>query len=83
MRFAPGLSLRYLDALPEQIGFSIDGGEINAITASGDRASLEFLKYLPSSLPYEISKKNDVLILDPKGGLQSLVAEYYGVFEYI
>jgi hypothetical protein len=78
VRFAPGLSLRYLDTLPEQIGFSIDGGEINAVTASGDRASLEFLKYLPSALPYEISKNNDVLILDSKGGLQSLVAEYYG-----
>ncbi|MDP2755058.1 MAG: hypothetical protein Q8P40_11810 [Nitrospirota bacterium] len=78
VRFAPGLSLRYLDTLPEQIGFSIDGGEINAVTASDDRASLEFLKYLPSALPYEISKNNDVLILDSKGGLQSLVAEYYG-----
>ncbi len=78
VRFAPGLSLRYLDTLPEQIGFSIDGGEINAVTAFGDRASLEFLKYLPSALPYEISKNNDVLILDSKGGLQSLVAEYYG-----
>ncbi len=78
VRFAPGLSLRYLDTLPEQIGFSIDGGEINAITASGDQTSLTFLKYLPSALPYEISKNNDDLILDPKGGLQPLVAEYYG-----
>jgi hypothetical protein len=98
VRFAPGLSLRYLEALPGQIGFSIDGGEINAITASGDLTSLTFLKYLPSSLPYEIrnpqtgrilkegeggladeiNKKDDVLILDPKGALQSLIAEYYG-----
>jgi hypothetical protein len=110
VRFAPGLSLKYLDALPGQIGFSIDGGEINAITASGDLTSLTFLRYLPSSLPYEIrnppviplhppllkgdvgglqkrgeggladkiNKKDNVLILDPKGGLQSLIAEYYG-----
>ena len=83
VRFAPGLSLRYLDALPEQIGFSIDGGEINAITSaqegqSPSNATLTFLKYLPSALPYEMSKKDDVLILDPKGGLQAVVAEYYG-----
>ncbi len=78
VRFAPGLSLRYLDALPEQIGFSIDGGETNAITASNDRKTLTFLRYLPSALPYEMSKKDDVLILDPKGGLQAVVAEYYG-----
>ncbi|MBM4137644.1 MAG: hypothetical protein FJ241_12575 [Nitrospira sp.] len=101
VRFAPGLSLRYLDMLPEQIGFSIDGGEINAITKSLSSAT-SFLRYLPSALPYEIRTPpsppfnsplikggyrrgqggmgglEDVLILDPKGGLQVLVAEYYG-----
>jgi hypothetical protein len=123
VRFAPGLSLRYLDALPEQIGFSIDGGEINAITsAKGEQspsyAPLTFLRYLPSALPYEIVNPpkfphtplwqrdnppipplvkggvikgglkgdfkgrmgglDDVLILDPKGGMQAMIAEYYG-----
>lgn len=94
VRFAPGLSLRYLDILPEQIGFSIDGGEVNAITATGDQKLLRFLEYLPSSLPYEIKNRNkspltppwqrgvggdfDVLILDPKGGLQALIAGHYG-----
>ncbi|MEW6068732.1 MAG: hypothetical protein AB1610_10640 [Nitrospirota bacterium] len=87
VRFAPGLSLRYLDAIPEQIGFSIDGGELNAITSSGDQKSLEFLRHLPSALPYEVAnshsrgfseEKGNVLILDPRGGLQCLIAEYYG-----
>ncbi|MDH5767785.1 MAG: hypothetical protein OEZ31_02340 [Nitrospirota bacterium] len=102
VRFAPGLSLKYLDTLPEQIGLSIDGSEINAITSAADRKSLTFLHYLPSALPYEIrnspespyppfwkrgargdskgvtGRLNDVLILDPKGGLQCLVAEHYG-----
>ena len=85
VRFAPGLSLRYLDTLPEQIGFSIDGGEINAVTRgisqggqSPSCAPLAFLRYLPSAFPYEVGKTEDVLILDPKGGLQSLVASYYG-----
>lgn len=78
VRFAPGLSLRYLHPLPEQIGFAIDGGDINAITASGDPKPLAFLKYLPSFLPYEIGQKDDVLILDPKGGLQVLVAQMAG-----
>jgi hypothetical protein len=78
VRFAPGLSLRYLEKLPPQIGFSIDGGDINAITAAEDRKSLDFLSYLPSALPYELGRKDDVLILDPKGGLPVLVARYYG-----
>ena len=51
VRFAPGLSLRYLEPLPEQTGIAIDGGEINAITAAGDDKSLSFLGYLPSALP--------------------------------
>jgi hypothetical protein len=66
VRFAPGLSLRYLEALPEQIGFSIAGGEINAITESDDQTSLIFLRYLPSSLPYEIG--NPPLSPFTKGG---------------
>ncbi len=78
VRVAPGLSLRYLDALPEQIGFSIDGGEINAITPTADRASLAFLEWLPSALPYEIAPREDVLVLDPRGGLQVLVAQRFG-----
>jgi hypothetical protein len=85
VRFAPGLSLRYLDTLPEQIGFSIDGGETNAVTKGISQGGLSpccvplaFLGYLPSALPYEVGKTEDVLILDPKGALQSLVAEYYG-----
>lgn len=78
VRFAPGLSLKYLAPLPEQTGVAIDGGEINAITATGDRDSLQFLQSLPSALPYETGRKDDVLVLDPRGGLQPLVAAYYG-----
>ena len=78
VRFAPGLSLRYLDPLPEQIGISIDGGEIHAVTHPADETSLAFLEYLPSSLPYEMRRPNDVLVLDPRGGLQVLVANHFG-----
>ncbi len=77
-RFAPGLSLRYLQTLPDQIGFSIDAGEIYAVTAFKEKISMQFLSYIPSALPYELVEKKDVLILDDKGGLQSLVADYYG-----
>jgi hypothetical protein len=77
VRFAPGLSLTYFEPLPEQIGFSIDGGEINAITSPRDPASMGFLSYLPAALPYEVGKRDDVLILDPQGGLHVLLAEHY------
>jgi hypothetical protein len=117
VRFAPGLSLRYLGSLPEQLGFSIDGTEMNAITKFSSQ-DMAFVKYLPSALPYEMSnfspppltllnpallrgelkggkggyrgvqgekvvlsapgEIDDVLILDPKGGLQVTVAKHYG-----
>ncbi|TAL25397.1 MAG: hypothetical protein EPN94_05325 [Nitrospirae bacterium] len=79
VRFAPGLSVRYLEPLPEQAGIAIDGGEITAVTTSDNRKSLVFLEYLPSALPYEIGKRDDAVIIDSKGGLQALAAAYYKV----
>lgn len=77
VRFAPGLSLTYLEPLPEQTGISIDGSEINAITNARDKKALGFLKHLPSAIPYAIGNNDDVLIIDSKGGQQALIAEYY------
>jgi hypothetical protein len=78
VRFAPGISLTYLDPLPDQIGISTDGGEINAITTFDDVKKLSFLEYLPSALAYETGNKEDVMIIDPKGGLQALVGSHFG-----
>ena len=77
VRSAPGLSFKYLKELPEQTGISIDAGDIYAITDDRDKKGLDFLKYLPSALPYELSLKKEALILEPKGGLSVLQAEYY------
>jgi hypothetical protein len=75
-RFAPGLSLKYLEPLPRQIGLSVDGTGINAITrAKGDT---EFLRHLPSALPYEIHQRRSVLAVEPRGGLPVLLARQYG-----
>ncbi|TNF56779.1 hypothetical protein EP227_00355 [bacterium] len=84
VRFAPGLSLFYDGDLPEQIGLSIDGGEMQAVTKGDRTKALSFLEFLPSALVYEIKKRQgildrglDVLVLEPKGGLQVLMAEQY------
>lgn len=94
VRFAPGMSLRYLEALPEQIGLTIDGGESNAITRYSDKRFMAFLRSLPSALSYELinppmdtirtdgllqkAGEKDILLLDPRGGLQAIIADYYG-----
>ncbi|HXX79978.1 MAG TPA: hypothetical protein VEI46_00375, partial [Thermodesulfovibrionales bacterium] len=76
VRFAPGLSLTYLGSLPRQIGLSIDGGDINAVTSAENKGLLRFLSYLPSALPYAMARRDNVLILEPKGGLHVVLARY-------
>jgi len=78
VRYAPGLSLNYPDPLPEQIGLALDGDRIDVITDAHDKSGLRFLEFLPSAAVYQTGKRNNVLILDPKGGLHVLMAEYYG-----
>ncbi|NTW79838.1 MAG: hypothetical protein HGB32_06780, partial [Geobacteraceae bacterium] len=81
VRYAPGLSLRYLEPLPEQIGVSIDGGEVNAVTSAADPEKLTFLEHLPAALPYALGPRAQVLILDPRGGLPVLTARRHGARE--
>jgi hypothetical protein len=79
VRYAPGLSLLYTQTLPPQLGLSIDGSELNAITSCQTLkdSSLDFLSSLPSSFPYFLLDRPRVLILDPKGGLDILTALYF------
>jgi hypothetical protein len=83
VRFAPGLSLRWQEALPSQAGLAVDGGDITAITAVADQQALGFLEYLPSALPYVTGNRERVLVLDPRGGLQLLVARRFAAGEIV
>ena len=77
-RFAPGLSFRYRKDLPRQTGIAIDAGDIYAMTNERDKQGLAFVDFLPSALPYFISRKRDVLLLEPKGGLSVIAARQRG-----
>lgn len=80
VRYAPGLSLLYSQTLPRQLGLSVDGGELNAITRMEDPGdpAYEFISFLPSSLPYFFLDRPRVLVLEPKGGMDVLAALHYG-----
>jgi hypothetical protein len=78
IRYAPGLSLKFLNQLPDQTGLAIDGAGINVITSVADESSLKFLEFLPASVAFETVNNNEVLIIDPRGGLHVLLARYYG-----
>jgi SAM-dependent methyltransferase len=86
-RTAPGLSLEYLTALPEQLGLTLDGDQLNAITRlrgePAGAAEMKFLDFLPSSFPYRNLPPPRVLILEPRGGLEVLNALYHGAGEVI
>ena len=76
VRYAPGLSLLYEKNLPPQLGVSVDGGALTAIAHYSDPQALdlEFLSYIPSSLPYFFLQNPRTLIIEPRGGLDVLAA---------
>jgi hypothetical protein len=78
-RSAPGLSLNYLDPLPAQLGITIDGDRLSAVTRyDGNVESLEFTSFLPSAAPYAIKHRNHGLVLRALGGLDMLTALRHG-----
>jgi hypothetical protein len=78
VRYAPGLSLQYDAAIPEQIGIFVDGEGLNAITRyDGEPSTLSFTGYLPSTLPYRLVEKPNALVVDAGGGLGVLAAQYF------
>lgn len=79
VRYAPGLSLLYQKKLPPQLGLTIDGGNLTAITRLDptQKESLKFLSYLPSSLSYSLTQNPQTLLLNPQGSLDLLEAVHY------
>jgi hypothetical protein len=73
VRSAPGLSLTYSGSLPRQLGVVADGDTILALSS---RESLRpsFLDALPAPLPYRLRPRPRVLVLEPGGGLDVLLA---------
>jgi len=86
-RTAPGLSLEYLGPLPEQLGLTVDGDHLTAITRLRGEPEgaedLKFLDFLPSSFPYEAFLPRRILVLEPRGGLEVLNALYHGAKEVV
>jgi spermidine synthase len=79
VRYAPGLSLEFHENIPEQIGITIDGNSLSGITKVEENCSyskLKFLNYLPNSLAYDLKRNPRVLIIEPRGGPDVLIALY-------
>jgi len=71
---APGLSPSYFGPFPTQLGITTDGDNLWPLTSATPDTDLPFLDHLPVSLPYLLLTEPQVLILEPGGGLDLLVA---------
>jgi hypothetical protein len=84
VRFAPGLSLTFDKDLPDQVGITVDGENLTAVTRfTGGIQDLQFVAYLPSSLPYALERPEKTLIMQAGGGLLGIAALYHGVKEIV
>lgn len=70
IRYAPGLSYRYKGSLPSGLGITIDGENLKGIITSN-----HFTEYLPQSIIYLLKKDPKVLIIEPIGGLDVMLAK--------
>lgn len=82
IRSLPGLSYTYLKPLPPQQGLFVDGDDLSAVLEL-DPALLEekplpsvldFTCYLPTAIAYRLHPGGQVLVLEPRGGLELWVA---------
>ncbi len=72
VRSLPGLSFDYLKPPPPEDGLLVDGDDLSPVVLPG--AGLDFTAYLPSALAFQLHPEANTLILEPRGGLDVLVA---------
>jgi hypothetical protein len=72
---APGLSLQHLEPLPPQLGLTIDGERLTAMTRiEHPGRDLAFTRWLPAAIPYILHPSAKAFVVEPGGGLEILTA---------
>ena len=69
----PGLSYQYSGIIPDQLGLSIDADSTHPITLASP-GDFEASDYLPESIIFNLFQDEDVLVIEPGGGLGVLQA---------
>lgn len=78
-RYAPGLSLGFTGELPPQTGLFVDGELTGAVTRWGDRVAAQaVLDWLPTALPYALSRRDRVLVVGGGSGIEVASAVAHG-----
>ncbi len=68
----PGLSYRYAQPPPPQDGLLVDGDDLSPVV--WPEVMPDFADYLPQAIAYRLRPGAEVLILEPRGGLDLLAA---------
>jgi hypothetical protein len=76
IRSLPGLSYLTESLPPKQSGLFIDGDDLNPVIQ--DDNNKKVTDYLPTSIAYGLRTNADVLILEPRGGLEIVIAQSEG-----
>ncbi len=84
IHYAPGMAFDSPERVPEQIGLTVDGDNLEPVTSfDGHLSTLAFLDTLPSRIPYMVAPRKKVLIVDSGGGLDVLSALWSGAAEVV
>jgi len=79
IKSAPGISLQYQKVPPPQIGITIDGDNLSAVTRIENNVTeLEFMEFLPTSVFFTLKPEpEEVLVVEPGGGMDVAGALYF------
>ncbi len=72
IRSLPGLSYRYLQPPPAEHGLLVDGGDVSPVIVSASDSA--FTDYVPAAIAFQLRPNAEVLILEPRGGLDIVIA---------
>jgi hypothetical protein len=76
IRSFPGMSYLYMEALPVQEAIFVDGDDLSPVMRPG--VDTAFAAYMPAAIAFELRPQADALILEPRGGLDIVVAQSQG-----
>lgn len=72
IRSFPGLSYRFTQSPPAEQGVYVDADDLSPLVQPGYDPA--FLAYMPAAVAYQLRPGADVLVLEPRGGLDVLIA---------
>ena len=76
VRSLPGLSYLFPFTPPSEDGLLIDGDDLSPVVLANE--DLRFVEFMPTSIAYELRPGALTLILQPRGGLEILIADEMG-----